>query len=289
MGVRRALDGVDVSAAAAAPAMSRLRWRLWLLAAAWSAVLATAHASPVVDIESDARFDPVVAQEAMKCPGNFRFGGIYMSTPPDAARKVVLFVHGANGSPRDFLEVARHLDASRYQAWFAYYATGDAVAQSGHAIAADVKALMEQHGISRLAVFAHSLGGLVAWEALDKLGPSFAVSRLVSVNTPWGGNFAAQLGAWISPSPPPMWSDLAPDSQALSQIRNSRIDRPFTLVYTVTRDDPRALGDGTISLRSQLHAGMSQRAFLIVKEIGTHDSVLCGAAAKRLSLLVASD
>lgn len=269
--------------------MSRLRWCLWLLAAAWGAGFATAHASPVVDIESDARFEPVVAEEAMKCPGSFRFGGIYMSTQPDASRKVVLFVHGANGSPRDFVEVAKHLDASRYQAWFAYYATGDAVAASGNAIAADVAALMEEHDISRLAVFAHSLGGIVAWQALEKLGPKFAVSRLVSVNTPWGGSFAARLGTWLSPSPPPMWSDLAPDSNVLLQIRNSRIDRPFTLVYTVTRDDTRAVGDGTISLRSQLHAGMRQRAFLIVKEIGTHDSVLCGAAAKRLSLLIAPD
>lgn len=260
-----------------------------MLALALSAGLAAAQASPVVDFESDARFARVVAEEGMKCPGNFRFRGIYMSAEPDASRNVVLFVHGANGSPRDFVEVARHLDSSKYQAWFAYYASGDAVAASSNAIAADVKALMEKHGISRLAVFAHSLGGIVAWQALDKLGPRFAVSRLVSVNTPWGGNFAARLGTWLSPSPPPMWTDLAPDSKALAQIRNSPIDRPFTLVYTVTRDDPRASGDGTISLRSQLHAGMSQRAFSIVKEIGTHDSVLCGEAAKRLSLLITSD
>jgi hypothetical protein len=66
-----------------------------------------------------------------------------------------------------------------------------------------------------------------------------------------------------------MWSDLAPDSKALSQIRDSPIERPFTLVYTVTRDDPRATGDGTISLRSQLPTEMRQRASSIVKEIGT--------------------
>ncbi len=269
--------------------MPRPRWRLSLLVVALSAAFAAAQASPLVDIETDARFSRVVAEEGMNCPDNFRFRGIYMSAEPEASRTVVLFVHGANGSPRDFVEVARNLDSSKYQAWFAYYATGDAVAANGNAIAADVKALMEKHGISRLAVFAHSLGGIVAWQVLEKLGPNFGVSRLVSVNTPWGGNFAAWLGTWLSPSPLPMWTDLAPDSKALSQIRNSLIDRPFTLVYTVTRDDPRASGDGTISLRSQLHAGMSQRAFLIVKEIGTHDSVLCGEAAKRLSLLIASD
>ena len=278
-----------MSASIAGPATPRPRWRLWLLAAALSVGVVAAQASPLVDIESDARFAPAVAQEGMKCPGDFRFAGIYMAAEPDASREVVLFVHGANGSPRDLVEVARHLDSSRYQAWFAYYATGDPVATSSDAIAADVKVLMERHGISRLAVFAHSLGGIVAWQALEKLGPRFSVSRLVSVNTPWGGNFAAWLGTWLSPSPVPMWTDIAPGSKALSQIRESGIDRPFTLVYTVTRDDPRATGDGTISRRSQLDAGMSQRASSIVKEIGTHDSVLCGEAAKRLSLLIAAD
>lgn len=276
-------------AAAAGLATPRPRWRLWLLAVAWSVGVAAAQASPLVDIESDVRFEPVVAEGGMKWPDDFRFAGIYMSAAPDASKGVVLFVHGANGSPRDFVEVARHLDSSKYQAWFAYYATGDAVAESSNAIAADLKALIESHGISRLTVFAHSLGGIVAWQALEKLGPEFAVSRLVSVNTPWGGNFAARLGTWLSASAPAMWADLAPNSKALSQIRNSAGDRPFTLVYTVTRDDPRAWGDGTISRRSQLDAGMSQRASSIVKEIGTHDSVLCGEAAKRLSRLIAAD
>lgn len=243
----------------------------------------------MMDIEPDAPFAHVVVKERIEGPAYFQSGNISMSTAPDDARKVVLFVHGAHGSPRDFDEVARHLDASKYQAWFASYATGDAVTKSGDAIAADVKALMEKHGISRLAVFAHSLGGIVAWQALEKLGPRFAVSRLVSVNTPWGGNFGARLGTWLSPSPPAMWTDLSPDSKALVHIRNSPIDRPFILVYTVIQDDLRASGDGTISLRSQLHAGMRQRASSVVKEVGTHDSVLCGAAAKRLSLLIASD
>lgn len=205
--------------------MARPRWRLSLLAAALFAGVAAAQTSPVVNIENDARFAHIVAEDGMKFPGNFRFRGIYMSAEPDASKKVVLFVHGANGSPRDFVEVARHLDSSKYQAWFAYYATGDAIAASGNAIAADVKALMEKHRISRLTVFAHSLGGIVAWQALEKLGPRFAVSRLVSVNTPWGGNFAAWLGTWLSPSPLPMWTDLAPDSKALLQIRNSLTDR----------------------------------------------------------------
>ncbi len=258
----------------------RILW-LWMLSAA---MIAGAWASPVAHIEIDERFAPGVAKEGMTHPGTFLFRGIYTQEEPDSSKEVVLFVHGANGSPRDMLDVARHLDSSTQQAWFAYYATGHSVATSGNAIAADLAALMEQHGLTRVAVFAHSMGGLVAWHALAQLGPQVVVTRLVSVNTPWDGNAAARFGVWLSRTPPPIWFDLVPGSKILRQIRSRPVAPPYTLVYTLTRNDAQSTGDGTISLRSQMHPEMKGRASSIVKEIGTHNSALHGDAARRLSL-----
>ena len=245
-----------------------------------------ARASNVVDIATDARFETAVAEAGMARPAEFSARGVYTSAPVDPSKDVVLFVHGARGTPRDFLEVAKDLDATRQQAWFAYYATGQSIAESGHALAADVLEKMNRHGITRIRVFAHSMGGLVAREAIAELEQHVTVLQFVSVNTPWGGDPAARVGAWFSPSPLPIWVDLAPGSKALTAIRRQTLEAPFTLVYTVMEDSQRSTGDGTVSRDSQTPPAMTQQAASIVREIGTHMSVLHGRTAERLSLLL---
>jgi len=146
--------------------------------------------------------------------------------------------------------------------------------------------MMKEHGIARISVFAHSMGGLVAWQAIAELERQVTVERFVSVNTPWGGDPAAQLGAWFSPSPLPIWFDLAPGSKALMTIRQQRLKTPFTLVYTVRPAGRGSTGDGTVSLRSQTVPDIERQAVSVVRETGTHMSVLQGRSAAHLSLLL---
>ncbi|WP_218510193.1 triacylglycerol lipase [Variovorax sp. dw_308] len=264
----------------------RTAFGLGLAALAMLASSGQAGASDVVDIDADARFESSVANAGMTHPLDFKYGGIYMASEPDSSKEVVLFVHGANGSPRDLSEVAENLDPATQQAWFAYYASGNSVAQSGTELADGVLALLQRYRVSHISVFAHSMGGLVAWRAVAEMEKRIIVSRLVSVNTPWDGSSAARLGIWFSRSPLPIWTDLAPGSEALMAIWRQDIATPFTLVYTIEHDDPRCIGDGTISRRSQTSAEMQRRAAFVVKEIGTHTSVLHSAAALRMGLLL---
>jgi hypothetical protein len=218
----------------------------------------------------------------MKCPGEFRFRGIYMSAEPDASRMVVLLVHGANGSPRDFVEVAKHLDLSKYQAWFAYYATGDPVAASSDAIAADVRALMDEHGIlprrdrPQLGRHRRMAGPGEARPPFPRLSPGQCQHTLGRQLRCAARNVAVALTASDVVRSCARQQGLAADQEQ----PHRPAFRPRLHSHT---GRPRASGDGIISLRSQLHAGMRQRAFSIVKEIGTHDSVLCDEAAKQRS------
>jgi pimeloyl-ACP methyl ester carboxylesterase len=248
-----------------------------------------ARADDVVDIATDPRFSQSVADDGLANPKRFQSGGIYLCAPVDEAKDVVLLVHGARGTPRDLLEVAQHLDPARQQAWFAYYASGDAIAGTGHALATQVLALMRQHGLRRISVLAHSMGGLVAWHVVHQLDRQLDVQQFVSVSTPWNGDPAARWGVWFSLAPPPVWVDLSPGSRALQEIHQGRLDTRFRLIYTVDERRGRASGDGVVSRDSETYPAMIRQAATVDRELGTHMSMLHGEGADRLARLLGED
>lgn len=258
----------------------------WLVALAVVLVAAHAGAADVAAIANDARFEPAVARAAMSHPGRFRFAGLYTLDPIDPSKEVVLFVHGANGTPRDLLALAADLDGTRRQAWFAYYASGDSLEASGHRLAREVEEEMRSNGIASITVVAHSMGGLVAWRAIAELEGRVTVKQFVSINTPWGGVPSARLGAWFSPSPLPIWLDLSPGSEALQTICRGRLKTPHTLVYTVKPDARGSGGDGTVSRASQTVSEIEERASSVVREVGTHMSALQEPEATQVNRLL---
>jgi triacylglycerol esterase/lipase EstA (alpha/beta hydrolase family) len=93
--------------------------------------------------------------------------------PCDPARLAVLFVHGANGSPKDWISFAKRLDRSRYQALFFAYlpdASGDEAARRLHA---NLPELQRHHGCAPVVLAARSLGGLVVRSSLIDHGAAF--------------------------------------------------------------------------------------------------------------------
>lgn len=264
----------------------------WMRRLALSALMhgcSGAHAADILDVAIDKRFSATMAQVGMERPFDFHAAGLYIAAEIDRTKEVVLFVHGAYGTPRDFLDVARGLDHARQQAWYAYYATGKPIAESAGWIAGQVSALMQAHGLTRVRVLGHSMGGLVAWHAIAELERRMDVLQLISVNTPWGGDIAAQWGAWLSPAPLPVWFDLAPGSQALMKAQAGRLRTRFTLVYTVKDDAAHFLGDGTISHGSAVHPAMLQQSDLVVRQKGNHMSALRGGGARLLADLLRRD
>jgi pimeloyl-ACP methyl ester carboxylesterase len=233
-----------------------------------------AHAAEVVNLDTDARFSDKVAHDAMYHPDAFQHTGVYLTQPINPEKEVVVFVHGAMGHPGNFRDIVRALDSDRYQAWMVYYPSGLRVADAGALLAQQVSELARTHGISRVRVFAHSMGGLVAWEMMQKLNHDVDVADFVSVATPWNGHWASRLGVMLSFNPVPSWSDLVPNSDELQKIWTDEQRPQHKLVFALTRDDGSASGDGTISKESQLSRAMVDQASEVIKLIGTHTSVL---------------
>jgi pimeloyl-ACP methyl ester carboxylesterase len=249
-------------------------------------VFQSAHAAEVVDVSRDVRFEHAVAKASMRDPRAFQYSGVYLSQAVEQGKEVVLFVHGAEGSPRDWADVASKLDFTRQQAWFAYYPSGDSVAVSGSRIAADVLQLMRDNGLARIQVIAHSMGGLVAFHIVKELETQVKVEQFVTVATPWNGHWGARFGVMLSPHPADSWRDLIPNGPSLKAIWANPLRTPYTLVFTESDDSGRATSDGVIALSSQLQSQMQAQATRVVKVIATHVAVLHGDNAGRIAALI---
>ncbi len=73
------------------------------------------------------RFSRDAASEGLWHPRRFidrENAGIYFSSRTDPKRTPVLFVHGYDGSPRDFAYLIAQLDGTRFQAWVYNYPSG---------------------------------------------------------------------------------------------------------------------------------------------------------------------
>lgn len=244
------------------------------------------HAAEVVDIARDARFDQPVAASGMDRPEAFEYFGIYLAEEPSADKEVVLFVHGANGSPRDFVEVAKQIDPSSQQAWFAYYPTGNSLKLSGVSLAEETVTLMRATGAKKIRVVSHSMGGLVAWHLVNTLEEYYSVERLVTVATPFNGHWAAWFSR-LSSDPRESWLDMSPGSELQRSIWAGKLKAPHTLVYATLSDEPDSkVGDGTISRESQLQPEMRSHAQKVVRAVASHTDVLRGDNAVRLGALL---
>ena len=225
-----------------------------------------------------AMFDASVASLGFWAPLDFLAsvgGGVYLLQPHASARLPVLVVHGAAGSPRDLAAVIGALDTARVEPWVFHYPSGlrlDAVATMLTGILAD---LVPRLGMHRLAIVAHSMGGLVSLAAIRQLAqrmPSLRVPLLASVASPWGGHGAAGWGVKLAPTPIPSWIDMRPGSTFLQTLQAAPLATGLkhNLYFAFRgRGD-----DGTVTLASQLEPAVQARATRVRGFDADHMSVL---------------
>lgn len=181
--------------------------------------------------------------------------GIYFAEPYDPDRTPVLFIHGALGTPANFAVLAARLDRRRFQPWFFYYPSGARLEPVADFLSQLVARLQREHDLDRLAVVAHSMGGLVARSFILSHHARMRddpVRLFVSVATPWAGVASARKGTQQSPIVVPSWHDVAEDSEFLRRLffadpagttrRHLPEQIPFHLIFGVE--------DRTISLTS---------------------------------------
>jgi pimeloyl-ACP methyl ester carboxylesterase len=149
--------------------------------------------------------------------------GLYLLQPYDPQRIPVVFVHGIAGTPRDFKDVIAALDTGRFQAWVFQYPSGLRLAFSAEMLGRGLERLHESLAFGSMVVVAHSMGGLVARGALQRLdgrpGGAGFVSTFVTIATPWLGHESAPSGVKWLDAPVPAWIDMAPESDYLRSLR----------------------------------------------------------------------
>jgi pimeloyl-ACP methyl ester carboxylesterase len=128
-------------------------------------------------------------------------GALYAlgNSPADfhADREPLVLVHGIQGDPKVLQSVVdRFRDSSRYQLYvLCYDDNGRRTSLNGNDLAEEMRSLERRLGRGRdVAIVAHSMGGIVARQALNQLSAGtgrgierFGDVRLIAADTPWHG------------------------------------------------------------------------------------------------------
>jgi pimeloyl-ACP methyl ester carboxylesterase len=151
---------------------------------------------------------------------------IYFLEPYDPKKIPILFVHGAAGSPQDWLYFIKNIDHSRYQPWIFYYPSGARLDTTSFLLRTKLYDLYRKYQFESLYVVAHSMGGLVSRSVIIEKSDNFhdAIKLFVSISTPWGGEARAKTGVDNSPAVIPSWKDVVPDSEFIKRVFATKID-----------------------------------------------------------------
>ncbi|NMG66678.1 alpha/beta hydrolase [Azoarcus indigens] len=256
----------------------------------------------------DARFDPEIAAASSWRPLDFILAGrsgLYLLEPYDPDKIPVVFVHGINGSPRDFSALVGQLDRKRFQPWVFSYASGLGLDTTVDILTSTMLELELHYQVKRFHLVAHSMGGLVARGFLLRRAERNApaeVPLFISLSTPWGGHEAALRGITSSPVVVPVWRDIVPGSSYLrelfytgqeagAQVQFLPAGTRHHLLFTYGGGN--TLGranDGVVTVASELAAEAQTQAERIYGFDDSHAGILSNLEAmKTVNLLLAGD
>ncbi len=213
----------------------------------------------------DPIFDENIATLGMYDPASFSEKvptGFYALEEDSMFKIPVVFVHGIGGSSRAFLPIVKRLDRNKYKPLFYYYPSGGDLEQLGelfYEIFLSGKVASYRH--MPVIIVAHSMGGLVVREALNKYGDKPGENKVVlyiSIATPFGGHPAAATGEKHAPIVLPAWRDLNPENRFIKRLYRKPLPEFLNhqLIYAYQNPDTLKLSensDGVVPLSSQLH------------------------------------
>jgi len=220
----------------------------------------------------DPIFDHSFSTLGMYDPASFleQAPTMFYALEEDLGYKIpVIFVHGIGGSARDFTELVGRLDRSRYKPWFFYYPSGGDLEQMAELfyqvfLSGEV---YQSHGMP-LIVVAHSMGGLVARQALNNYrgkANENEVHLLITMASPFGGHPSAPSAETQGLIVLPSWRDLNPASPFIDQLFAKPLP-PFVqhdLIYAFQDPSMIKLGensDSVVPLSSQLDPRAQRQA-----------------------------
>jgi len=243
------------------------------------------HLGEVTAID-DPRFSEENARLGLWQPAEFlrRVGaGVYFLEPYDARKTPVLFVHGAVGHPGNFTHLIARLDRERFQPWVVFYPTAVRLDQTAMSLDRWVQALYVTHRYQRMAVVAHSMGGLVARAFVNRVvaagdGRADGLRLFLSMSTPWDGHSAAQSGVERAPVVVPSWYDMAPGSPFLESLLEQPLppSLPYDLLFSFAGRSRlvRGANDGAVTIASQLDMRAQEQSRVVRGFDESHGSIL---------------
>lgn len=181
----------------------------------------------------------------------------------------VVFVHGVGGSIRAFEPIINQLDRKRYKPWFFYYPSGgdlDQLAEMFYRIFISGKVI---HTSSMpMIIIAHSMGGLVVREALNRYENNPEENKvvlLITIATPFGGHPAAASGEKHGLIVLPAWRDINPENRFIKRLFRKQLPEMVEHQLLYAYDNPATLkisknSDGVVPLSSQLRLEAQQQA-----------------------------
>ena len=199
-------------------------------------------------------------------------------------KTMVLFIHGISGTPREWKYFTEGLDRSRFQPFFFYYPSGLPLDKIGTMLAQLIEAIdkTSKNDGNGIVLAAHSMGGLVALSAINKLvddGFPSALKLYCSFSTPYGGDDDARK--WIDSAPfvVPSWRDIAAQSAFLEDLNRRPFPKqlPFYLFFSYSDPSKFKLGessDGSVTLRSQLVPSAQTKAAKVIGFNDTHVGIV---------------
>jgi pimeloyl-ACP methyl ester carboxylesterase len=213
----------------------------------------------------DPIFDPELATLGMYEPAAFleRAPTMFYTLEEFLPYKVpVIFVHGMDGTVRDFIPIIEKMDRERYVPWFFYYPSGmdlDHLAENFYRLF--LSGILFPRTDVPMIIVAHSMGGLVVREAINLQQGTKSentVALLITLASPFGGHPDAALGVKNAPMVMPSWRDLNPDGQFIRKLFRKPLPASVQhqLLYAYANPDtfkPDENSDGVVPLYSQLH------------------------------------
>jgi pimeloyl-ACP methyl ester carboxylesterase len=265
-----------------------------------AARMASARREDVVVEGDDAMFsEDMIATGVWQAPFFLDTYGtaLLLAEPWDDRRIPLVFVHGINGSPRDFANMAKHFADSPYQPLAFFYPSGMPLADASAQLAARLTEMVQRHRPDRFGIIGHSMGGLVAKGVLNQTVNKAVLPgwrTFVSIASPWAGIDAAQQAHQL-PRHPASWDDLAPESAFINKIQRTPFPDalPFYIFFGA-RSGSRlmsALGnnDGVLTLASVLDSPLGSRARDVFGFYAEHTELLSDPLLlRRLDVVLAT-
>jgi pimeloyl-ACP methyl ester carboxylesterase/uncharacterized protein (DUF2141 family) len=211
----------------------------------------------------DERFSLEAGRLGLWEPAQFleKYGaGMYWLEPYDPERIPVVFVGGAGGSAREWQFFFDRLDKEKFQVWYWLYPSGMRISYLGHNLNRWIDRMSMLYKFERVYIVAHSMGGLVARDAIVRHLEEAEASEdkrvmirdFISISTPWNGHRMAKKGVEKISRPVPSWYDITPGSKFLQTVFNvslkGRVNHYLLFGYTRRDGDDRAVSLSSVLL-----------------------------------------